>query len=84
LKEKVDAVLAKRATPEAGKWNNYDPKVTIQWFKRDGDNAMPTNKEGLLLHYRETHIHVVMWLPWSLITRRLLVPLPNLTPILLL
>jgi hypothetical protein len=31
----------------------------IQWFKRDGDKAMPKNKEGLLLHYRETHTRVV-------------------------
>jgi hypothetical protein len=44
LKEKVDVVLAKGATPEAGKWNKYDLKVTIQWFKRNGDKAMPNNK----------------------------------------
>jgi hypothetical protein len=59
LKEKVDDVLAKGATPEAGKWNNHDLNVMIQWFKRDGDKAMPKNKEGLLLRYRETHTHVV-------------------------
>jgi hypothetical protein len=60
LKENVDAVLAKVATPEAaGKWNNHDLKVMIQWFKRNGDKNMPKNKEGLLLRYRETHICVV-------------------------
>jgi hypothetical protein len=31
----------------------------IQWFKRDGDKAMPKNKEGLLLRYRKTHTRVV-------------------------
>jgi hypothetical protein len=31
----------------------------IQWFKRDGDKAMPKRKEGLLLCYRETHTRVV-------------------------
>jgi hypothetical protein len=41
LKSKVDAVLAKGATPETGKWNNHDLKVMIQWFKRDGDKSMP-------------------------------------------
>jgi hypothetical protein len=55
----VDAVLAKGATPGTGKWNNNDLKVMIQWFKRDGDKAMPKNKEGVLLRYRETHIRVV-------------------------
>jgi hypothetical protein len=59
LKEKVDAVLEKGATPEAGKLINHDLKVMIQWFKRDGDKAMPTNKEGFMLRYRETHTHVV-------------------------
>jgi hypothetical protein len=59
LQAKVDAVLAKGATPETGKWNNRDLKVIIQWFKRDGDKAMPKNKEGLLLRYRETHTRVV-------------------------
>jgi hypothetical protein len=59
LKEKVDAVLAKGAIPEAGKWNNHYLKVMIQWFKRDGDKSMPKNKEGLLLCYRETHTRVV-------------------------
>jgi hypothetical protein len=59
LKEKVDAVLAKGATPEAGKWNNHDLKVMIQWFNRDGDKSMPKNREGLLLRYRETHTRVV-------------------------
>jgi hypothetical protein len=59
LKAKVDAVMAKGATPETGKWNNHDLKVTIQWFKRDGDKAMPKNKEGFLLHYCETHTRVV-------------------------
>jgi hypothetical protein len=59
LKAKVDAVLAKGATPETGKWNNHELKVMIQWFKRDGGEAMSKNKEGLLLRYRETHTHVV-------------------------
>jgi hypothetical protein len=34
LMDKVDAVLAKGVTPEAGKWNTHDIKVVIQWFKR--------------------------------------------------
>jgi hypothetical protein len=59
LKNKVDLVLGKWATPAAGKWNNTDPKVMIKWFKRDDDNAMPKNKEGILLRYRETHTRVV-------------------------
>jgi hypothetical protein len=59
LKAKVDAVLAKGATPETGKWNNHDLTVMIQWFKSDADKAMPKNKEGLLLRYCETHTHVV-------------------------
>jgi hypothetical protein len=46
LKEKVGAVLAKGSTPEAGKWNNHDLKVTIQWFKHDGDKAMPKNRKA--------------------------------------
>jgi hypothetical protein len=58
LKEKVD-MLAKRATSKAGKLNNYDLKVMIQWLKCDGDKAMPNNKEGLLLCYRETHTCVL-------------------------
>jgi hypothetical protein len=59
LKMKVDMVLAKGETPEAGKWNNTDLKVMIQWFKRDGDNAMPKNKDGLLLHCSETCTRLV-------------------------
>jgi hypothetical protein len=55
LKEKVDVVLTKGATPETGKLNNYDLKVVIQWFKRDCVKVMPNNKEGLLLHYQQTH-----------------------------
>jgi hypothetical protein len=43
LKEKVDAVLAKGATLEAGKWNDHDLKVTIECLKRDGNKAMPKN-----------------------------------------
>jgi hypothetical protein len=58
LKEKVDSVLAKGATLEAGKLNNYDLEVVIQWFKRDGDKSMPNNKEVLLLCYHETHTRV--------------------------
>jgi hypothetical protein len=59
LKDDVDLVLGKGATPASGKWNNTYLKVMIQWFKRDGDKAMPKNKEGLLLRYRETHTRVV-------------------------
>jgi hypothetical protein len=59
LKDKVGLVLGKGSTPAAGKWNNTDLKVMIQWFKRDGDNAMPKKKEGLLLRYRKTHTCVV-------------------------
>jgi hypothetical protein len=59
LKDNVDVVLGKGPTPAAGKWNNTDLKVIIQWFKRDGDNAMPKNNEGLLLQFRETHTRVV-------------------------
>jgi hypothetical protein len=55
----VDAFLAKGAKPETDKLNNHDLKVMIQWFKRDGDKAMPKNKEGLLLRYHETHTRVV-------------------------
>jgi hypothetical protein len=44
LKYKVHLVLGKGATPAAGKWKNTDLKVMIQWFKRDGDKTMPTNK----------------------------------------
>jgi hypothetical protein len=51
----MDMVLAKGATPAEGKWNNNEPRFTIQWFKRDGDKATPKNKDGLLLRYRETH-----------------------------
>jgi hypothetical protein len=59
VKSKVDAVLAKGATPKTCKWNSHDIKVMIQWFKRDGDKATPKNKEGVRLHYRKTHTHVV-------------------------
>jgi hypothetical protein len=59
LKANVDSVLAKGATPETGKWNNHDLKVMTQWFKRDGDKAMPKNKEGLFMRYRVTHTRVV-------------------------
>jgi hypothetical protein len=44
LSVNVDAVLAKGATPKAGKWNNNDLKVMIQWFKRNGDNSTPKHK----------------------------------------
>jgi hypothetical protein len=57
LKAKADAFLAKGVTPETGKWNNHDLKVMIQWFKRDGDKAIPKNKKGFLMRYRETHTH---------------------------
>jgi hypothetical protein len=54
LKEKVEDVIQKGPDPQAGKWNNHDLKVMMQWYKRAGDSAMPKNKEGLLLRYRET------------------------------
>jgi hypothetical protein len=54
LKEKVEDVIKKGPDPQAGKWNNRDLKVMIQWYKRAGDGTMPKNKEGLLLGYRET------------------------------
>jgi hypothetical protein len=59
LKNKVDLVLWKGPPPPAGKWNNTDLKVMIQWFKCDGNKAMPKNKEGLLLRFRETHARVI-------------------------
>lgn len=52
LKDKVGMVLARDETPEAGTWNNTDRKVMIQCFKREGDTAMPKNKDGLLIRYR--------------------------------
>jgi hypothetical protein len=52
-------VLAKGQTSLEGRWNNTDLKVMIQWYKRDGDKAMPKNKDGLLLRYQETHTRVV-------------------------
>jgi hypothetical protein len=55
----VDIVLAKGATPSAGKWNNTDSKIVIQWYKQDGDNAMPNKMEGFLHRYQETHTHAV-------------------------
>jgi hypothetical protein len=36
-----------------------DLKVIIQWFKREGDEAMPKNKHGFLLQYCETCTCVV-------------------------
>jgi hypothetical protein len=35
----------------------------IQSLKHDGDKAMPTNKDGLLLRYRETHTRVIRTYP---------------------
>jgi hypothetical protein len=58
LKEKVDLVLAKGQTPLEGRWNNTDHKVMIQWYKRDGDKALPRKKDGLFLRYREKHTRV--------------------------
>jgi hypothetical protein len=52
LKDKVDVVLAKGQAPTEGKWNDTDLKVMIQWYKRDGDKAMPKNKDCLLLRYQ--------------------------------
>jgi hypothetical protein len=54
LKEKAEDVLQKGPEPQAGKWNNHDLKVMIQWFKRAGNGPMPKHKEGLSLRYRET------------------------------
>jgi hypothetical protein len=54
LKDKVEHFLQKGPDPQAGKWNNHDLKVTIQWYKRDGGSPMPKNKEGLFLRYRKT------------------------------
>jgi hypothetical protein len=59
LKEKVEDVIQKGPDPQSGKWNNRDFKVMIQWHKRAGDGAMPKNREGLLLRYRETCGHVM-------------------------
>jgi hypothetical protein len=59
LKEKVDMVLAKGRTLDAGKWNNTDLKVMLHWCKREGDKAMPKNKDGLLLRCQETCTLVV-------------------------
>jgi hypothetical protein len=33
LQDKVNMVLTKGVIPEAGKWNNTDLKLMIQWFK---------------------------------------------------
>jgi hypothetical protein len=52
LKEKVEDGIQKGPDPQAGKWNNHDLKVMIQWYKRADDGAMPKHKEGLLLRYR--------------------------------
>jgi hypothetical protein len=59
LKEKVEHVHRKGRDPHAGKWNNLDLKVMIQWYKRDGDGAMAKNKEGLLLRNRDTRGRVM-------------------------
>jgi hypothetical protein len=59
LKEKAEDVIQKGPDPQAGKWKNHDLKVMIQWYKRAGDSAMPKNKEGLLLRYRETCGHIM-------------------------
>jgi hypothetical protein len=58
-KEKQMTGRLERLKLKAGKWNNHDLKVMIQWFKCDGDKAMPKNKEGLLLRHRKTHTRVV-------------------------
>jgi hypothetical protein len=51
LKEKVDLVLAKGATPVECKWNNAGIKVMIQWYGQDGNKAMH--------RYSKTHTRVV-------------------------
>jgi hypothetical protein len=59
VKSKGGCGAGKRSHTRTGKWNNHDLKVMIQWFKRDGDKAMPKNKEDLLLCYRETHTRIL-------------------------
>jgi hypothetical protein len=59
LKKKVDVVLTKGATPEAGKWNNCDLKTLLQWFKRNGNTVMPNKKEGFMLCYCKTQTCLV-------------------------
>jgi hypothetical protein len=49
LKDKVDLVLWKGPTPAEGKLNNTDLKVRIQWFKRNGDKAMPKGRSSPLV-----------------------------------
>jgi hypothetical protein len=61
-------VLAEGEASEAGKWNNTDLKVMIQWFKGDGDKAIQKKKDGLLLHYNETCICVVVLMLLSMMT----------------
>jgi hypothetical protein len=70
LKEKVEDVIQKWPYPQAGKWNNHDLKVMIQWYKRDGEGAIPKNKEGLLLRYHETCGRVMLgsYVPITLAT----------------
>jgi hypothetical protein len=57
--EGVDMVLATGDIPEAVKWNNTDLNDMIQWFKRDSNEAMSKNKDGLLVCYCEICTHVV-------------------------
>jgi hypothetical protein len=57
--EGVDMVLATGDIPEAGKWNNTDLKDMIQWFKRESNEAMSKNKDGLLVCYCEICTRVV-------------------------
>jgi hypothetical protein len=54
LKYKVDMMPATGDIQEKGNWNNTDLKVMIQWFKWDGDKAMPQNKNDFLLCYHKT------------------------------
>jgi hypothetical protein len=59
LKEKVDLLLVKGATPSEGKWINTDLKVMTQWYTWYGEKAMPNNKEGFFLRYHETRTYGV-------------------------
>jgi hypothetical protein len=56
LKMKVDMMLSKGKTIDAGKWNNTDLKVMLHWFKYKGGNTMPNNKDGLLADIHKAYI----------------------------
>ena len=52
LKEKVDTVRAKGNDPE--KWSVKDLKDLCNWFKREGDDPIPTTRAALIKRYRLT------------------------------